>query len=678
MNRFLLRSAAVLAAAALAQLCLATQGRAQQPPLISLQPDPAPGLAPFYRDWTRSNEPSLSREQMIERLREAIKYVFVIFNENESFDHYFGTFPGANGIYSDGQHPRAPKDTPGFTQTYQNAQSGETVSVEPFLIGPDQNANVMDSVNHSHKGMARKLNVSNNTAAMDQFALDEFARLAVEAKSPNDAEGTEFARLVMSYVDCDTVPFLWQYASRFVLFDNIFATENAPSTPNALALIAGQAGETQWVKHGTDGRDFSVGTHSGTTHAPPVVKDFEPFYGSNFDVTETNRQPVEATERDADNFIASNLTFASLPLTLLGRDVKTVMSQDLNKDFDEPDIQRDIDFIASLGKAPVAWRWYEEGYDHEATDTDAAASHDSYISHHEAPQYLGYLANNPALRSNFRGLGDFFAEMASGAMPPDGGVFYIRGGRDNIFKQKPYVLPGTPAGKASVIENIRGDDDHGGYSDHQISEALNARIINAVAANPDIWKRSAIIITYDESDGFYDHVPPRILSYGPDHLPLARGIRIPLIVISPYARVHAVSHAEGDHNAVIETINALFGLPALASLPDEAEALAGGRTAAFNGPNGFVQNYLGPRDINSPVSDDLMSAFDPKRLLGLEPLLPDSYARIGEDVVDHFPHYDGHGCAALGMTTEDRRQGIENKIPPGFNPLPYTYPAANH
>ena len=92
--------------------------------------------------------------------------------------------------------------------------------------------------------------------------------------------------------------------------------------------------------------------------------------------------------------------------------------------------------------------------------------------------------------------------------------------------------------------------------------------------NPKIWEQCAIIITYDESDGFYDHVPPRILSYGPDGLPLSRGIRVPLILISPYARTHAVSHVEGDHNAVIETINAIFGLPALASLPDEAQALA--------------------------------------------------------------------------------------------------------
>ena len=68
---------------------------------------------------------------------------------------------------------------------------------------------------------------------------------------------------------------------------------------------------------------------------------------------------------------------------------------------------------------------------------------------------------------------------------------------------------------------------------------MAARVINAIAANKDVWEHSAIVITYDESDGLYDHVAPEILSYGPDGLPLARGIRIPLLLISPYARVHA-------------------------------------------------------------------------------------------------------------------------------------------
>ena len=646
-------------------------------PSVTLQPDPSPGVLPFYRDWTKGAEPRLSREETIERLRVAVKYVFVIFNENESFDHYFGTFPGANGIYSDGQQPRSSQNTPGFTQTYKSLASGETVSVEPFLIGPNENANVFDSVDHNRRGLARKLHVSGDIPAMDQFALDEYNRFAAKGGAVNEAKGTQFARLVMSHIDCDTIPFFWQYASRFVLFDNIFATEDSPSTPNALALIAGQAGETQWVKHRQNGESLTVGTRSGTTVGPPILTDLQPFSGSQFDVTETNRQPAGAKKRYSDSNVSTNLTFASLPLTFLGRDVKAAMSR-VDPENDLTGIQQDIAFIARQNGNPVAWRWYQEGYDREPTDTGDAASHDSYISHHEAPQYFGYIANNPALRGNLRGLDDFFTDMAAGALPPDGGVFYLRGGSANIAKDTPYVRPGTPAAKAQAIAAAkRGDDDHPAYSDRQISEAMTARVINAIASDPEIWKRSAIIITYDESDGSYDHVPPRILSYGPDGLPLARGLRVPLIVVSPFARVHAVSHVEGDHNAVIETIDAVFGLPALASLPDEAQALAAGRAPAFNGPNDFVQNYLGPRDINSAVTGDLLSAFDPKRLLGLLPLLPGSYASIPEEAVNSFPHYGSRGCATLGITTEDRRQGIENKIPEGFNPLPATYPAAN-
>ena len=147
---------------------------------------------------------------------------------------------------------------------------------------------------------------------------------------------------------------------------------------------------------------------------------------------------------------------------------------------------------------------------------------------------------------------------------------------------------------------------------------MAARVINAIASNPKLWAESAIVITYDESDGLYDHVPPRILSYGPDGLPLARGVRIPLLLISPFARAGAVSHAEGDHNAVIETINAIFGLQALSSLPEEKAALAAGNSTMFNqyGPAGFEQKYLGPRDTNSPITDSLLSGFSPKRLEG--------------------------------------------------------------
>jgi phospholipase C len=651
-------------------------------PLVTAQPHVGPEIAKYFND--PSSDPKLSQEKLEKLLREKIKYVFVIFNENHSFDNEFGTFPGVNGLYSDGQKSRPADQTPGFTQTYTDVVSGATVTVKPFLIGPAQNSTVVDSVDHSHTGLAKKLHVVDGVPQMDQFALDEYTGKLGGNQSPTaaqNAKASQYAQLVMSHIDCDTIPFFWEWASKFTIFDNIFATEDTPSTPNAVAMIAGQSGETQWVKHGPNGQTYTVGSHTGTTQGPPLVNDPQPFYGSQFDTTATDREPAGPRESYSDGNIASNLTFATLPLTFMGRDVTSTLDQNLNKAFDLPDIQQDIPFIQQLGTKPVPWRWYQEGYDLESTDTGGQASHDSYVSHHQGPQYFGYLANTPPVReNNLRGMTDFFTDMANHALP-HGGVFYIRGGYTNQMGMKPVITnPDTPADEIAAIDAAKaGDDDHPSYTDRQLSEAMAARVINAVASNRQIWEHSAIIITYDESDGFYDHVPPRILSYGPDGLPQSRGVRVPLILISPYARTHAVSHAEGDHNSVIETINTVFGLPALASLPDEAQALIDGNSPTFNvlAPAGFEQKYLGPRDINSPITDSLLSGFDPKRLLGISPPLPASFATIPDRVVNALPHYGSKGCKAIGITPEDVRQGIANHVPPGFNPLPSTYSAAN-
>jgi len=642
------------------------------------QPDTGPDVARYLNNPAR--EPRLPQKLLVKLLRERIKYVFVIFNENHSFDNEYGTFPGVNGLYSDGGKPRSAGDTLGFTQTYTDA-NGATVTVQPFRIGPEQNASSVDSVDHSHTGLATKINVMNGKPQMDQFAYDEYTRFASKGGAANIAEGTQFARLVMSHIDCDTIPFFWQWASRFTIFDNIFATEDTPSTPNAVAMIAGQSGETQWVKHGPGGQSYTVGSHTGTTQGPPLVNDPQPFYGSQYDTTTDNKQPAGAQESYADSNIASNLTFASLPLTFQGSGIQAVLANNKNPSFDLSDIQQDIPYIQNLNSNPVNWRWYQEGYDLEPTDSNGVASHNAYVSHHNGAQYFGYIANTPQVsNASLRGLGDFFTDIANNALP-QGGVFYIRGGYTNQQGLTPPITnPNTPPDEIAAINKAKsGDDDHPSYSDRQISEAMAARAINAIASNPKLWKQSAIIITYDESDGFYDHVPPRILSYGPDGLPLSRGVRVPLLLISPYGRAHAVSHAEGDHNSVIETINAIFGLPPLASLPDEAQALAAGNSSEFNqfGPPGFEQKYLGPRDINSPITDSLLSGFDPKRLLGISPPLPASFAKIPDSVVNSLPHYGGNGCQAIGITPEDQHQGIVNNVPPGFNPLPSTYPAAN-
>ncbi len=666
------------------QLGGATATYAQQAASVTAQPpagDPLVGR--YFID--PKGDPQLDAAQMTALIRAKIKYVFVIFNENQSFDHEYGTFPGANGLYSDGHAPRAAADTPGFTQVYKDTYSGETLSVRPFLLGPAQNATIVDSVDHSHTGLAAKLRVIDGKPTMAGFAQDEFGG---KAKSPaTEARGRQFANIVMSHIDCDTIPFFWLYASRFTLFDNIFATEDTPSSPNAIAILAGQSGETQWVKHGTSGTTKALaGTingiaydgRTGTTKGFPLMSDQQPYWGSEFDTATTEgRQPTGPKENFAATNIASNATFASIPLTASGVDVATLLGGDRDPAMNQADIQKDIPAIAAHGTPAVAWRWYQNGYDHEPTDPTAKATHENFVTHHEGPQYFGYIADNTKEQPNLEGEGDFFSDLAADKLPPRGGIIYLRGGFGNIQGLTPpiqnpaFPRPLTPE-DIRAIETVKaGDDDHPAYADRQISEAMNARAINAIAGNPALWAQSAIIITYDESDGFYDHVPPRILSYGPDGLPLARGIRVPLLVISPYARTHVVSHAEGDHNAIIETINQIFDLPALSSLPEEAEAIAAGNAPAFNrfGPPGFEQNYLGPRDTNTPITDSLISAFDPRRLLGRADPLPGSYAMIPDAIVTKLPHYDGHGCEAIGIETEDRRQGIANAIPANFNPL---------
>ena len=596
-------------------------------PMLTAQPDPAADLQPFVQPIPDAMP---ERDALIRALRQKVKYVFVIFNENHSFDNEFGSFPGANGLFPpDGVAPRDAAHTPGFEQSYMGA-GGAAVTLRPVRLGPEQNGTVVDSVDHSHTGLAAKLHMAGGVPGMDRFAQSEYSRYANRGGPANVAMGKQFAQLVMSYVDCDTMPFYWRWASRFTLYDNIFATEDTPSTPNAIAMLAGQAGETQWVKHGNDGEKVSLNGKDGVLQPAPLYNDPQPFWGSQFDPTAGARAPTGAAGKEsyANGNIAKNMTFASVPLTLGGTATAAAMQQDRDAEHDQADIKQDLTAIADRAGKPVVWRWYQEGYDHEPTDKADGASHDSYVSHHNGAQYFGYIANNPAYKDNLRGLGDFYSDMQKGDLPADGGVFYIRGGFTNLTGQAPPItnpqFPAalTDADKQAIATAKSGDDDHPAYSDRQLSETMMARVINAVAARPDIWAQSAIIITYDESDGFYDHVPPKILSYGPDGLPLSRGIRVPTLLISPYARAHVVAHPEGDHNAVIETIDALFDLPPLATLPDEAQALKAGEDPRFNGPGGFVQRYLGPRDLNGPETDDLLPGFDLARLTGQAPPLP--------------------------------------------------------
>src|SRR5271168_2331150 len=140
-----------------------------QAPLAFAEPvvTPQPAGPEAVRAMMVAHEPSISQAQEIALLRKHVKYVFIIFQENRSFDSYFGTFPGANGLYS-----RPAADTPGFSQPIENTDGSMGV-ISPFRIGPVQYAADTDDVDHSHAGMAHKMDVVDGNAKMDRFALVE-------------------------------------------------------------------------------------------------------------------------------------------------------------------------------------------------------------------------------------------------------------------------------------------------------------------------------------------------------------------------------------------------------------------------------------------------------------------------------------------------------------------------
>jgi phospholipase C len=217
-----------------------------------------------------------------------------------------------------------------------------------------------------------------------------------------------------------------------------------------------------------------------------------------------------------------------------------------------------------------------------------------------------------------------------------------------------------------VQKAFAGDDDHPGYSDSQLSEALVAKTVNAIA-HSTYWSQSAIVITWDDSEGDYDHVPPPIRHQVPGEAAESDGPRVPLIVISPFAKTHAVVHAIGDHASVVKLVDAVFGLPPLATLPDE-------RGAADRARELFGTGDFGPLDADTRITD-LLDAFEPKRLRGLLPPLASSLAVIPDALVRTLPQQSGYGCRSIGIVPVDIRMHIDNQIPADFNPRPKTEPS---
>ncbi|MHB8302488.1 MAG: phospholipase C [Acidobacteriaceae bacterium] len=627
-------------------------------------PSIASAAQPAQSGNHRRPVPAVSTTEQL--VRKNIRYVFVLYQENRSFDSYFGTFPGAEGIYS-----HAADQTPGFNQPLLNTD-GTTETIHPFRIGPEQFAADTDDIDHSHPAIVAKENIENGVPRMDRFALVEERKYGHSGNPSLKAK--QYGELAMAYEDCDTVPLLWRYADRFVLFDHIFQLMTGPSTPGNLAIIGAQTGVTQWVLHPNQ----AYKGNGARSAAEPVLNDNDPLWGSPKDpAPAAKKMPVNPRDfkNGKEHGTALNQTYATLALSTLGSSATQATANDSDPARDLGDVGKDIQYLTHSGQEPVPFGWFQEGYGgppigngkgHGPAEDpiDAEGMHASYVTHHNGPQYFGYVANNDKLRAEMHGLQNFFDAVNGNKLPAEGGVFFVKGG----FRNSLGLRPANP--NAAVQKRFLGDDDHPGYSDAQISEAMVANAVNAIAHSP-YWKQSAIIITWDDSEGDYDHVPPPIDAYGPDGSVISDGPRVPLILISPYARTRAIVHTQGNHASVVKFVDSVFGLAPLAELPDEKNARALGEKR-------YGQKNLGPQDALTPGVTDLLDAFDQDRLLGKRAPLSRIYAEVPAALVENLPSKSGYGCKALGIVPTDRKLGTANRVPADFNARPTTDPSAHY
>jgi len=207
----------------------------------------------------------------------------------------------------------------------------------------------------------------------------------------------------------------------------------------------------------------------------------------------------------------------------------------------------------ALSARHISWGYYGEGYNNGHPNF-------SYCGICDPMQYSTSIMTNPALRKNVQhGLPAFIRQATHGTLPA---VTFLK--------------PGD-------------DDGHPGYSTLAAFENFAARAISAVQNNAKMWRSTAIFVTFDESGGYYDSGYIQPVSFFGD------GPRVPMLVVSPYARQDYIDHTYNDHVSILKFIEANWRLSPLTSY------------SADNLPNATPGVYV-PR--NRPAIGNLMTMFN--------------------------------------------------------------------
>jgi phospholipase C len=203
-------------------------------------------------------------------------------------------------------------------------------------------------------------------------------------------------------------------------------------------------------------------------------------------------------------------------------------------------------------------------------------------------------------------------------------------GEQYLKTSKPYAsflaqaASGTLPAFSYVDPSFLGEDQGGSNDDHPHADIRRGQaflydIVTALMAGPQ-WSRTALVISYDEWGGFFDHVRPPVLpddhngaAGGPDDHTQA-GFRVPTFLVSPYARPGAVAHGTYDHTSVLKMVEWRFGLAPLTKRDRAARNLA--EVLDFRHPKRVAPTFTpvldpGPHACVPPVGTNPMGQEDP-------------------------------------------------------------------
>jgi len=428
-----------------------------------------------------------------------ISQLVVIYDENISFDHYFGTYPhAANPPGEPAFHP-AP-GTPSVNGLTRALLTDNLNVANPQRL--DRREPLTCDQDHDYTAEQK---------AFDYGLMDKFVENTQNLKCSRPSVSKP--GLVMDYYDGNTVTALWNYAQRFAMSDNSYSTTFGPTTPGHLNLISGQS-------HGATASEPTAAVANGTVISTggesAKYEDCAPSTGAKVAMSGRNVGDLLNTHHVSWGWFSGGFR----PTSRTADGTAVCASQHANVGG-----QLQIDYYSG--------GWVDPFQYYQSTANP----------HHLAPAPTGEIGHTGRANHQYD-LTDFFRALGAGQLPA---VSYL---------------------KPAVYQN-----GHASNSDPLDEQHFLVNTINRIESSR-YWSSTAIIIAYDDSDGWYDHQMSPIIndSQSPQdalsgdgrcgtHTPAAgyqdrcgHGPRQPLLILSPYSKVNAVDHHITDQTSILRFI----------------------------------------------------------------------------------------------------------------------------